>query len=113
MHEMSIAQSMLDIVKEEMVRHNATALRSVRVHIGQLSAIVPESLAFCFEVMVAGSDLEGARLITEVIPLRGTCLDCSESFQIENYAFECPHCGSADIKTIAGQDLSIVEMEVD
>ncbi|MBU0733396.1 MAG: hydrogenase maturation nickel metallochaperone HypA, partial [Proteobacteria bacterium] len=113
MHEMSIAQSLLDIIKEEMRKHNARLVRSVRLNIGQLSAIVPESLSFCFNVMTSGTELEGAKLIMEIIPLRGTCKECRREFEIKNYAFECPFCSSSQIDTIAGQELSIVEMEVD
>jgi hydrogenase nickel incorporation protein HypA/HybF len=113
MHEMSIAQSLIDILREEMVRHHAKTLRSVRLHIGQLSAIVPESLSFCFEVMTAGTELEGARLDMETIPLEGFCRPCGRSFEIKAYVFLCPHCGGKDIDTVAGQELSIVEMEVD
>jgi hydrogenase nickel incorporation protein HypA/HybF len=113
MHEMSIAQSLVDIVKEEMAKHNAKNLKAVRLHIGQLSAIVPESLSFCFEVITTGTDLAGAELIMESIPLKGVCRSCRQSFEIKDYAFKCPHCESTDIDTIAGQDLSIVEMEVD
>jgi hydrogenase nickel incorporation protein HypA/HybF len=113
MHEMSIAQSLLEIIREEMLRHNAHTLKSVRLHIGQLSAVVPASLSFCFEVMTSGTDLEGTQLIMEVIPLEGKCRECTQAFEIHDYAFVCPECGSLDIDTIAGQDLSIVEMEVE
>jgi len=87
MHEMSIAQGLLDIIREEMEKHHATVLRSVRLNIGQLSAIVPESLSFCFEVMTTGTELEGARLDMEIIPLRGSCRACGREFEIKNYAF--------------------------
>ena len=113
MHEMSIAQSLLDVIKEEMRKNNATVLKSALVHIGQLSAIVPESLSFCFEVMTSGTELEGAKLNMEIIPLTGNCRKCGQTFEIENYAFECPFCDSKDIETLSGQELSIVEMEVD
>ncbi len=113
MHEMSIAQSLIDIIREEMGKHQARVLSSVRLHIGQLSAIVPESLSFCFEVMTSGTDLAGARLIMEVIPLRAVCRDCTREFEVQDYVFECPGCRGTNIETIAGQDLSIVEMEVD
>jgi len=113
MHEMSIAQSLLDVIKEEMRKNNATVLKSALVHIGQLSAIVPESLSFCFEVMTSGTELEGAKLNMKIIPLTGNCRKCGQTFEIENYAFECPFCDSKDIETLSGQELSIVEMEVD
>jgi len=113
MHEMSIAQSIIDIIKEEMHKNNVKTLRSVRLNIGQMSAIVPDSLSFCFEVITSGTELEGARLIMDIIPLRGYCQECKGEFEIEDYAFVCPSCESAEIKTIGGQDLSIVEMEVE
>ena len=113
MHEMSIAQSLLDVIKAEMRKHDATGLKSVLVHIGQLSAIVPESLSFCFEIMTSGTELEGAKLNMEVIPLTGNCRKCGQLFEIKDYAFECPLCHGTDIETLSGQELSIVEMEVD
>jgi hydrogenase nickel incorporation protein HypA/HybF len=112
MHEMSIAQSLVDILREEMVKNNARALKSVRLHVGQMSAVVPDSLSFCFNVITKETELEGAELVMEVIPIEGLCRECKETFLIEDYAFECPHCGSKEIKTISGQDLSIVEIEV-
>ncbi len=113
MHEMSIAQSLVDILHEEMENHNATNLKSVKLNVGKLSAIVPEALSFCFEIIVSGTNMEGAKLLMDIIPLKGVCRDCEQRFEIEDYAFSCPHCDSPNIKTIAGQDLSIVEMEVD
>ena len=113
MHEMSIAQSLIDIIREEMAKNDAKKLRSVRLNIGELSAVVPEALSFCFEVITNETELEGAQLIMDMIPLRGYCPSCREEFDIKDYIFNCPSCGSPKIETIAGQDLSIVEMEVD
>lgn len=113
MHEMSIAQSLIDILKEEMLKNNAKTLRSVRLNVGQMTAIVPDALSFCFQVVTDGTEMEGAKLIMEIIPLRGYCNECEEEFEIKDYAFVCPSCDSKKINTIGGQDLSIVEIEVD
>jgi hydrogenase nickel incorporation protein HypA/HybF len=113
MHELSIAQSLIDVVKEEMVKHEAKTLRSVRLNIGEMSAIVPDALSFCFEVATTGTELEGARLIMDVIPLKGLCHECKSEFEIKDYTFVCPSCRNTKIETIAGQNLSIVEIEVE
>jgi len=113
MHEMSIAQSLITILEEEMEKHGVRSLKSVRLHIGQMSAIVPDALSFCFQVITEGTALEGARLDMEMIPLRGFCRDCGKEFEIKEYAFVCPECASTKIEAISGQDLSIVEMEVE
>jgi hydrogenase nickel incorporation protein HypA/HybF len=96
-----------------MTRHNAKTLRSVRLNVGQMSAIVPEALTFCFEVITKGTEMEGARLKMDIIPLMGYCQSCAKEFEIIDYAFSCPTCGGSEIETLGGQDLSIVEMEVD
>ena len=113
MHEMSIAQSLMEILREEMEKHDAKVLKSVRLQIGQLSAIVPEALSFCFQVMAEGTEMEGAKLVMDVIPLRGRCPECRKEFEIEDYHFACPTCGSTRIETIAGQDLAVADMEVE
>ena len=113
MHEMSIAQNLIDIVKEEMALNNATVLRSVRLNIGQLSAVVPESLKFCFEIITSGTNMEGAVLNMDIIPLIGYCPACGREFEIREYTFLCPFCGDTKIDTLSGQELSIVEIEVE
>lgn len=113
MHEMSIAQSLMEILREEMGKHDARVLKSVHLKIGQLSAIVPEALSFCFQVMAEGTEMEGAKLVMDLIPLRGSCPECRKEFEIADYHFSCPDCGSSRIETIAGQDLAVVDMEVE
>jgi len=113
MHEMSIAQSLADLLREEMQKAGARKLRSVRLEIGRMSAIVPDALSFGFEVVTADTDLEGAELIMETVPLRGSCRHCGGEFEIENYAFECPLCGGNEIDTLSGQELEVKEITVD
>jgi len=113
MHEMSIAQSLIDIVQEEMHRHGAVRLRRVRLRIGELSAVVPASLAFCFDVIVEGTPMQGAELEMEQVPLEARCRDCQAEFRVEAFVFECPACAGANTEIIAGRDLSIVDMEVE
>jgi hydrogenase nickel incorporation protein HypA/HybF len=113
MHEMSIAQSLVDLLREEMEKAGARKLRSVRLEIGRMSAIVPDALAFGFEVVTADTDMEGAELIMETVPLRGACRACDAEFEIENYAFECPRCGGNEIDTLSGQELAVREITVD
>ena len=113
MHELSIAQSVVRIVEEEMRKNNANVLKSVRLNIGKMSAIVPDALSFCFEIITRDTSLEGARLIIDTIPLRIYCSNCRKEYEIKEYAFSCPGCGDTGIKVITGLDLSVVEIEVD
>jgi hydrogenase nickel incorporation protein HypA/HybF len=113
MHEMSIAQSLIEILREEMAKHGAKTLKTVHLRIGQLSAIVPEALSFCFQVSTDGTDMADAKLVMDIVPLQGYCPECRREFEIKEYHFVCPFCGATEVETIAGQDLTIVDMEVD
>lgn len=110
---MSIAQSVIDIVKDEMARNNAAILRSVDLKVGSMSCIVPESLISCFEIMISGTEFEGARLNIEVMPLMAYCNSCDKEFEIKDSAFYCTNCGEMEIDILSGRDLSISEIEVD
>jgi hydrogenase nickel incorporation protein HypA/HybF len=66
MHELSIALSLIDAVCDELPRLGPNvAVRSIRVRVGPLSGVVPDALAFAFEVAAAESPLAGARLDIE------------------------------------------------
>ena len=113
MHEMSIVQSLISIIEDEMVKNSATKLMSVRLKIGEMSGVVPEALETCFEILTEKSNMKGAVLKMEIAPLMGYCRKCKKEFKVIEYDFSCPECGSADIDIISGREMNVVEIEVD
>lgn len=113
MHELSLAQNILDIVEQEMTRHGATRATLIRIDVGEFTAVVPESLSFCFEVITRGTPLEGVKLEMNPVPLTGRCKGCGEEFKIRENNFICPWCESKDIETIAGKELLVKEIEAE
>ena len=113
MHEMSIAVNIVDIVKLELAKNEASQLKSIKLKIGKMSAVEPESLSFCFGAITEGTDMEGARLDIEEVPIRGRCRNCSAEFELDRYfSTPCPGCGGASSELISGKELDIVSMEV-
>jgi hydrogenase nickel incorporation protein HypA/HybF len=113
MHEMGVAVNILEIVKQEMLRHKATKLISICLAIGKFTAIVPHSLTFCFEVITKGTFFENVKLIIEKLPLIGRCINCDSEFAIKEYSFICEKCGSNSIEIVSGRELFIKEIEID
>ncbi len=113
MHEMSIVQSLISIVEEEMLKNNATILKSVRVKIGKMSGIVPEALSTCFEILTSRTGMKGAVLKMDIAPLIAHCRKCNQDFEVIEYNFSCPECDSTDIDVVSGREMNIVEIEVD
>ncbi len=75
--------------------------------------MVPESLQFCYQALTAGTPLESSGLRIEVIPVRARCESCGREFRIESFFFVCPHCESAQVKVLSGQELQVSELEVE
>jgi hydrogenase nickel incorporation protein HypA/HybF len=65
MHEVGIAAGILDAVRTEVAARQPARAVKVGVRIGEMSGVDPNSLAFCFEVLVKGSDLEPLELAVE------------------------------------------------
>lgn len=113
MHEMSIAESILDIVRETLRNNEQGKLLSVTVEIGELTAVIPESLDFCFQALVEETPYKGAKLVIKNVPLKGKCVKCKKDFPIKNYAFICPFCESLEVQVTGGQELKVTELEVE
>ena len=113
MHEMGIALEIIDIVKSSIPPDTPNA-RVVKVHlqVGRLSAIVPESLRFCFEIAARDTPLAGAELNIEEIPVVALCKDCQHRWTITGPAFSCENCESGSIELLSGRELDIRSIEI-
>ncbi|MGW0710881.1 hydrogenase maturation nickel metallochaperone HypA/HybF [Streptomyces sp. NPDC002643] len=112
MHEMSVALAVVDQVAEAATRSgDITAVRTVRLRIGELAGVVPDSLAFCFELACAGTLLEGAELITEAVPGRARCTPCAHEWAVGMPPrLTCPECGGTRTDLLAGRELQILDV---
>ena len=108
MHELAIAESVIDSVTERLPGAKVTC---VRLEIGALSGVVPDSIRFCFDLATEGTGLAGARLEITEPPARCRCRACGAEFRPDSPIVLCP-CGSPDVAVLAGEELKIVSVEV-
>ena len=113
MHEMSIATSLLDSVRTEALRFPEKHIAKVGVRIGALAGLDPDSLRFCFEVLVKDSDMEPLELDIDYRPRRHQCLVCGEPFDAAYEDTACPHCGAIDSIFLSGDELELAYLEVE
>ena len=122
MHEMSLAQSLLDLAVQHAGGHPITNLR---VRVGPLSGVVTDSLDFCFEFVSEGTLAEGAKLEYESAPVLLQCKACGAQVPTDDWdghpgheivylAIEsgCALCGSKDLRVAGGFDFQLVEIQV-
>ncbi len=114
MHELSIAQSIVDAVEARASACKAAQVKSVRLRIGEAIGVVTDSLTFCFE-MIASLDplLVGAQLAIDFVPHRAFCHNCGVEFPIVNFVALCPTCEKLSSEIVSGTELQILEMEID
>ncbi len=112
LHELSIASSILDTVRSETAGDGDRPLE-VGVRVGEISGIDREALAFGFEALVDGSDLDGLKLHVEKIPHRRHCPACAREFEPVELDVACTACGEPKTEFLAGDELEIVYLEVE
>jgi len=112
MHELSIAQNILDIVREHLPPEDRHQVRTVKLKIGELAGVVPDSLEFCFTAITTNTPFAHATLEIERIPLRARCSACSAEFAVQEFSFACPACGATNVDIIAGRELQVTSIDV-
>ncbi len=108
MHELAITQSVVDMVVE---RTAGRPIECVRLQVGQLSGVVPEAIEFCYELVTAGTSLEGSVLEIEQTPGSAHCRTCAQDFHLPDLILLCP-CGSADVAVVTGHELQVLSVRL-
>jgi hydrogenase nickel incorporation protein HypA/HybF len=108
MHELSLVRDLVDLIAERFTGRRVTR---VILEIGKLAAVVPDALQFCFELCIAGTPAEGARLEILELPGRARCRGCGTELAVGGY-FETCSCGSGDLELLAGTELRLKAVEV-
>ena len=106
MHELSITRNIVAIVSE---RANGAKVAQVTLEVGKLSAVIPDAIRFCFDVVVQGTVLEGARLEVIEVSGRGRCRVCGLDLELRQLVERCA-CGSSDLERLTGEELTIKQM---
>lgn len=107
MHELGIARSIVAVVADHA---KGRRVKRVRLDVGRLSGVMAEAIRFSFDVVSAGTCVEGARLDIDEIGGRGRCRSCGSEFDTPALYTPCP-CGSRHVERLSGEELKIREYE--
>ena len=110
MHELSIAEAVVGIVEAHA---GARRVARVELKVGHLRQVVPDALAFAFELVTAGTAAEGAELVIEHVPAVGRCRDCGTEAELAAFPLLCPACGGFDLDLLAGEELLVDALELE
>jgi hydrogenase nickel incorporation protein HypA/HybF len=114
MHELSLANRLVQVAEESAREAGAARVTAVTLRVGDLSGVSVEALRFAYDVAAAGTMLEGSRLEVRTVAVTVYCPRCervAELASVQN--FRCPACDTPTGDVRAGRELEIESLEVE
>ena len=114
MHELSIVSSVVETVMESLTAYPGARVVEVRLRVGALSAVIEDSLQFCFGIASQGTAVAGARLVVSIVPVVMHCGGCGEDVELKSVqSFRCPKCDAPCFDLRQGRELEIESFEIE
>ena len=113
MHELSLAESVLQLIEDAAHTQKFRHVRTVVLEIGALAAVEPDAMRFCFDAVTRGSIAEGARLEILGKPGEGWCAGCKKTVLLCEQCGLCTECGSARVEITGGNEMRVKDLEVE
>jgi hydrogenase nickel incorporation protein HypA/HybF len=111
-HELAVAQALVEQVDAVIDQHNAVQASMIRVRIGPLAGVVPELLASAFPLAAAGSRMEHAELEFIHAPIQVHCQTCGAETKAAMNRLVCGACGDWHTQVISGDELLLESVEL-
>ena len=113
MHELAIAESVLDIAVGEMKKRAALRLNKVKLSVGEFSGVAKEALEFAFRALKPNTPAADAEFEIEVVPLKAECSNCGPAgCLLCDLDLICPNCGGI-LEIKGGRELKVDYLDLD
>ena len=120
MHELSMAQGIINAVLETAESNNASEVNEVTIEVGRLAMINPEQLKFILEVLVDNTIMQDAKIQFEEIPAEINCDNCDFHGEAilddsDHYAplVKCPKCDNLSVNILNGKDIVVKNIVIE
>ena len=113
MHEMSLCESVMQILEETSAQQGFAKVKTVWLEIGELAGVETEAMRFSFEVIRRGTLADQAALEIINVPGSAWCMPCGKNVRIAQRFDACPDCGSYQLQVNGGDEMRIKELEVE
>jgi hydrogenase nickel incorporation protein HypA/HybF len=108
-HELSICTAIAKIA------HRTAAgrpIERVRVDIGHLRQVVPDTLRHSWEMVVFGTPLDSVPLEVREVAAIIECRTCGSRTQLDDPIFRCDACGSIETDVVSGNELFVTSLDL-
>ena len=115
MHELSVTESILNIVLKHAQTNGAEKIIAISLKIGELSELVGDCIQHYFDYMSKGTIAEGAKIDVERSPIIFQCRDCQRTFEVslrDTKDFACTNCGRSNVSLLSGREFYIKDITI-
>ncbi|MEZ4864987.1 MAG: hydrogenase maturation nickel metallochaperone HypA [Caldilineaceae bacterium] len=113
MHEFGIMSQLVEAVEQKAQELQARRILVVNLLIGDRMGLVENSLQFYFDMLTAGSVLEGAVLHLRYVKTHFYCTPCAATYAPVGANFQCPTCGAVGEITLTGSEFLVESLEIE
>ncbi|BAM03493.1 hydrogenase maturation nickel metallochaperone HypA/HybF [Phycisphaera mikurensis] len=113
MHELSVAISIVDSLKDVLEEEDGGKVSSVSVAVGAHAGVVIEALRYAWGPATCGTPLEGSVLDVEAVPATVWCGRCASESVLPGVRLSCPACGAATPVLLSGKELDLLSFELE
>lgn len=113
MHELSIAQALVEQAQDVAKQNKANRIAGITVAIGALSAVDCGALEFVFAIAAEGTIAESASLTVEAVQAEVKCRACGQTSNPELPFFACTKCSSNDVEITGGREMTLKSVDVE
>lgn len=107
MHELSMVQEIMAVLKKSAVENNIGNIKKVKLVVGKLVAVLPDTMQFCFEILAKEPPFLNTGLEIEEIDICVKCDSCGRDSEVAGSWFYCSFCGSPMVEIVAGNEFYV------
>ena len=121
MHELSMANSMVEAILDTAKKNNAIKITEAILEVGELTMLNPEQLRFMMDILREDTIFEDAEIIINMIPIEVECEDCGfhgisktdEGMDHLMAVATCPECDNTHVHILKGQEYNIKTIKIE
>ncbi len=110
MHEVSIAQALIELIRRHLPAHHRLVRATVRI--GPMHGVVSEAMQLAWSIVSAEAGWPGVTLVIHDEPWRLRCVACGRCWEPETVDEPCT-CGCTRVEIMGGDEFQLDSIEVD
>ncbi len=113
MHEYGIVQSLIESCEENARANDATKVTKVTIKVGVMSGVEPQLLSEAFNTFKEDTICDGCEFVMNIQKVKVRCNSCEKENELEKNEYICPSCESTELSVIDGEDMFLMQLEME